>query len=170
MFHPQAGKFPILKGKAAEIRCVVPAIASVFESAMSASDTQHQQVHAGLKMAIQMEKILDDHADAFRLPPSVATEYGKCMNTLVRVQTALGNHYHSQGRALFHFTIKSHYAMHLADFAAFMNPRLAWCYSGEDLMNKIQTLAQAVMRGTSPSMVSAGLMRKYAYALGLYLV
>ena len=170
MFHPPPGKFPVLKGKAAEVRCVVPAIASVFESVMTATDLQHQQILTGLKMAIQMESILDDHADAFRLPRPVAAEYGKCMNTLVRVQTALGNHFHPQGRSLFHFTIKSHYAMHLADMAAFMNPRLAWCYSGEDLMNKIQTLAQAVMRGTSPSMVSAGLMRKYAYALGLYLV
>lgn len=167
MFHPQPGKFPALKGKAAETRHLAPVLASVFQSLMNVSDKQHRQVKLGLCAMARIEAILDDHADDYRLPASAAGEVEQCLCTLIQAQTALANHYHPKGQALFHFTVKSHYALHLGSLAHFVNPRMGWCYGGEDMMSRVQGLAQASLRGTRPYMVSATMMRKYAFALGL---
>ena len=168
MFHPpKLDQFPCLKGKAAEVRHFVPALGFVFRQLMKPDDKQHKQVKLGLQCAARMEAILDANATAYRLPPAVAQEYEHQVNSLVQLQAALGNFYHPQGRAMFHFTVKSHYAMHLGMTARYINPRVGWCYSGEDMMSKVVSLAQASMRGTRPHMVSVTLMRKYAYALGL---
>lgn len=168
MFRPpKLGDFPCLKGKAAEIRHFVPALGFVFDQLMHPANKQHKQVKLALQCAARMEAILDEHAAAYCLPLAAAQEYEKSINSLVQLQAALGAFFHPQGRALFHFTVKSHYAMHLGMMSRYINPRVGWCYSGEDMMSKVVSLAQASMRGTRQHMVSATLMRKYAFALGL---
>lgn len=167
MFHAAPGKFPFLKGKAAEVRNIVPALQHVFGAMMDASNREHQQVKLGLDMAVRAEEILDEHATEYCLPLGAQQEFAKSLTSLIQLQSALGHHFHGKGAFLFHFTIKSHYALHIALISRYINPRLGWCYAGEDMMNKVQSLARASLRGTRAHNVSATLMRKYAFALGL---
>ena len=83
--------------------------------------------------------------------------------------TAIGQHFQNQGLALSNFTIKFHYLLHLAHICEYINVRLAWCYSGEDLMHVVKTLVQSSHRGCRPSLVPAKVMRKYTFGLGLHL-
>lgn len=167
MFHPARGKFPLLKGKAAEVRHIVPALQSVFGALMDPSNREQQQAKLGLDMAAKVEGLLDDYAGAYCLPPAAQHEFSGALTSLIQLQGSLAQHFHNQGIYLFHFTIKSHYALHIADIARYINPRLGWCYSGEDMMSKVQGLARASLRGTQPQNVSSTLLRKYGFALGL---
>ena len=42
-----------------------------------------------------------------------------------------------------------------------MSPRLAWCYQGEDLMQKVKLLAQGSFRGTSSRILGNKILDKY---------
>eukprot|EP00969_Alexandrium_andersonii_P365303 15465925-Alexandrium_andersonii.AAC.1 len=64
-------------------------------------------------------------------------------------------------------TMKFHYVLHVGNIAAYCNPRLSWCYSGEDLMQKVKTLVAASNRGTAAHKVMGKVLQKYAFGLGL---
>lgn len=167
MFRVGPRKFPALKGKAAEIRGFAGVLKSVFEDLMDEGNKQHRQVRLALVQAVTMERILDENPDSYCLPAPAASLYHKSAFALVQLETALSNFYHPQGDMLFHFTIKSHYLCHLGIAAKHMNPRLAWCYSGEDLMMKIKSVVQASYSGTPAHALAPKVMQKYAFGLGL---
>ena len=66
---------------------------------------------------------------------------------------------------LFNFTIKSHYLAHIALSSRYINPRLAWCYAGEDFMQKVKTIVASTQRGTQCHLVSKKAMQKYCQGL-----
>lgn len=167
MFQGGGKNFPVLKGKAAEIRGVLPAVTFVFTHHMDRTNTQHKQVKLALEAACEMEALLDDHKDSYTLPPGAADTFAKAANSLVLLQTALGNYFHARGILLFNFTIKSHYLLHLGMLCSHINPRAAWCYSGEDLMAKVKGIVQASTRGANATRIPAKVMEKYVRALGL---
>ena len=64
--------FPYLKGKAAEVRNLVPVLCEVFKSLMDSTIKQHQQVALVVDMCSDMEAILDKFSDNFKLPADAA--------------------------------------------------------------------------------------------------
>lgn len=48
-----------------------------------------------------------------------------------------------------------------------MNPRMAWCYAGEDMMGKVKGIVQASHRGAKAYQIPPKVMSKYVRALGL---
>ena len=66
---------------------------------------------------------------------------------------------------LFNFTIKFHYLAHIAFYSRYFNPRLAWCYSGEDFMQKVKRIVAACAPATSAQLVPTKAMAKYASGL-----
>ena len=77
----------------------------------------------------------------------------------------LCHHFHNQGLFLFNFVPKNHYLFHLAELGQHMSPKLAWCYQGEDLMNKIKVLAQGSFRGTPSKKLGNKILAKYLVGL-----
>eukprot|EP00969_Alexandrium_andersonii_P211002 9318989-Alexandrium_andersonii.AAC.1 len=69
-------------------------------------------------------------------PPAASQQFQSVVFNFLALQTALGSFFHSQGVFLFHTTIKSHYLIHLGDCTAWINPRIAWNYAGEDFMQR----------------------------------
>lgn len=169
MFRPSSGKFPQLKGKAAEVRHLVAVMHTVFARYMDQTNRQHQQVNLCLELASRAENILDVCRDDWRLPEQAATEFRQCAFQFAQLQTSLAQFYHSRGEFLFHVTMKSHYFLHIAMSARAMNPRLGWCYSGEDLMAKVKGIVAASHFGANATMLSPKVLRKYGFGLGLAL-
>ena len=87
--------------------------------------------------------------------------------TYVRVFAALAKTYMERGQLLFDLTIKSHYMVHVMQQAQWLNPRLSWTFSGEDLMHTMKILAQSCVRGTKASKVAAKMLSKYRTTLEL---
>eukprot|EP00969_Alexandrium_andersonii_P362752 15460385-Alexandrium_andersonii.AAC.1 len=95
-----------------------------------------------------MEQLLDEHRDEFVLPPAKAREFVQAAFALDALVTGLGNFYHTRGIHLFNFTIKFHYMLHISLETAVINPRMGWCYSGEEMMFRAKKIVQASYRGT----------------------
>lgn len=167
MYAPNEKGFPSLKGKAGEIRHLAPALLACFQKHMNIEDEQHQSVELMLELAIKIEATLDEYADHFVFPKDVIREFQKSCFAFVALNSALGDHYHNTCKLYFHHTVKFHYILHIAQVAAYINPRLGWCYSGEDLMSKVKVLIQGSNKGTKPSLVTAKAMKKYIFALSL---
>ena len=65
----------------------------------------------------------------------------------MQLQQRLREHFADDDRPLLAVTGKSHLVVHSMISAAFMHPRLSWCYRGEDFMRVWQRLGQNSTRG-----------------------
>ena len=159
--------FPKLKGRASEVRSLGPALTRFWESQMDRGSAVHKQVHLALRASCALEDVLTLHKDDIRLPPTAAAEIKRAIHAFLTRLTALGAHFHNTGTKLFNITIKAHYLAHVAEISEWWNPRLGWCYAGEDYMNKVKKLAANCLRGTPAPLVSRKFLHKYA--LGMHI-
>ena len=109
MFVPSAEHFPVLKGRAAEIRNFGTPLLAAWEKYMSPRNQLHRQIRLALTASVELERILDRNTDRFVLPADEAVLFRKHCFDLAALLSALGHHYHSRGVFLFHFTVKTHY-------------------------------------------------------------
>lgn len=76
--------FPLLKGKAAELRHLLKPMLRVCEAFLDAGDRIHQQIVMALRKLIVLEDILTAHRDAYKLPADVASLFEKnCQDFLL---------------------------------------------------------------------------------------
>eukprot|EP00969_Alexandrium_andersonii_P201861 8919338-Alexandrium_andersonii.AAC.1 len=122
---------------------------------MDQNNPVHRQARLGLKFSVRLEEISKAHGHEVKWSQSVGAEFLKCIYNFLALLTSLGRHHHSKGLFYFHVTIKCHYLVHLGMFALHMSPRLAWCYMGEDFMQKVKQLCQSAHNGTTPRLVPA---------------
>lgn len=134
---------------------------------LDASNQIHKQIVFMMQAAHAMETVLHTNKDAYKLPEEDATKFKDAAYAFVALNSAVGLHFHNQNVVLFNFTIKMHYLLHLGHVAMYINPRMAWCYMGEDAMHKLRKLVQSSHSGTAPRLIPSKVMKKYALALGL---
>ena len=115
-------------------------------------------------MAVRVDKILDDNPDCFKLPASESAAFEKAVFGFVQHTAALGHYYHAQHKVLLNFTVKSHY---IGMISRWMNPRRAWCYGGEDMMQLVKKYCAGSMAGSDPAAVIVKVVNNYAQGLGL---
>ena len=142
-------KFPLLKGKAAEVKHLTNALLSVWTihsaraiEAMDAADPLRAQrviVYGQIRLLLRclsnMENILDKHDPVTypKLPPDACREFQQHGNNALKLITAIGTYYiETEPRNLFNTTVKTHYLKHIILRARIQNPRLGWCYMPED--------------------------------------
>lgn len=165
MFSKDDKGFPCLRGRAGEIRHLAPALRHAFVQFQQRGNRQHEVVVLMLDLAILIGRILDDHADAYTLPAKASKDLHKCLFAWAQLNTELGTFFHPRGALLFNHTIKTHYMLHIGLQAAYINPRLGWCYAGEDLMQRTKKLVQSCHRGTGPHLVTKKALLKYVTGL-----
>jgi len=120
-------------------------------------------------LVIRMEALLGRHEHLYRMPAAVGKDFKNCIRGFVQTCGALAHHFHPRHVVLFNFTIKCHYAIHLGLFAEVLNVRMAWCYAGEDLMQKVKGILKKCHYGTPMWHVPNKAMHKYAQGLGMAL-
>ncbi len=129
-----------------------------------------RQIRLGLKFATRLDTLLDEHKDEIALPSAAAQEFVQASYAFLGLLTALGHHFHPDGILLFHVTIKAHYIAHIAEMTRYISPRLTWCYTSKDFINKVKKLAQATHKGTPPALVVPKVMRQYCQGLSFNLL
>ena len=173
MFTPTAAatraRFPCLKGKAAEVKSLAKPLLSLWGRYMDHGSKQHRTVRILLTTSVKMEHMMETHKSYFRIPSDDAKIFKDTVYQYVAATSSLGSFYHPRSEWLFHFTIKCHYMLHIARSCHEINPRVGWCYQGEDMMNKTKTLVQSCARGTPTHTLISKLMKKYTIGLS-YLV
>ena len=140
--------FPKLKGRASEIKHLGLALAYAWEKIMDGSDPKHQSILLALQMSVKMDKLLDDHHEDIRLPDVVAADLCTAGFVFLDQFTCLANSYNTMGNMLFNLTVKCHMLAHICLRCNQMNPRRAWCFSGERMMLLMRRIVQSCTRGT----------------------
>ena len=157
--------YPKLRGKAAEVKSLGPALLSAWQQWQNPNLDVHKKIGIMLKLNVKMEAIIEEHKDAFSLPAEAAATFREAGFSMFQVQNSLAKHYLGDAEAkLFCITTKSHMVMHVIDFAEHINPRLVWCFTGEDMMQHQRPLAQASCPGNKgdSAMLKLAIKNKYA--------
>ena len=164
--------FPKLHTKAAETKGLVQPIAAVLK---------HFREEAQRQDAADMDLMLQVLECSFRIDEvvsgmedfKVTSSQGKQLEDLVMQLNAgtarLCQIFMARGLYLFNFVPKNHYLFHLAQLGRHMSPKLAWCYQGEDLMQKVKILAQGSFAGTPPRKLGNKILAKYSVGLACVL-
>ena len=112
-----------------------------------------------------MEDILRDHKHEFSLPAEAAASFRDAGFSMFQAQNHIAKHFLGDAEAkLFSITTKSHMVLHVIHFAEHINPKLVWCFAGEDLMQHQRRLAQASVKGNTPqnAMMTLAIKNKFA--------
>ena len=167
MVHPASKKIPQLKGKGATIKSLGPVLSVIFARKMDTESHIHVLILQGIKLSTRIDTILDDHQGFYRLPTRVAKTFQTACFDFCRTGAALVKHFHklTPPVALFNYTIKNHYVMHMGLVAQFINPSLGSCYQGEGLMQVIKQIIKASANGATPKLAANTAIKKYAFAL-----
>ena len=114
-----------------------------------------------------MEDMTDDCATMYKLPQNMADELERITFEFGRNVTLLRRYFEGLPGSprLFRFTAKLHLLCHISSMAKYINPRIYWCWSGEDYMRKMQKLVQSALHGTRNVDVVSKTLEKYCYAL-----
>ena len=159
--------FPKLSIKAAEAKSLLWPMACCMKEFQD-MDPSNKDVLDSIAELLKLSHLIDVFVDSITTF-KVGKKQGK---TLVKLAydlnvgtTKLCHFFHQQGLWLFNFLPKHHYLFHLAQRGTHMSPKLSWCYQGEDLMQKIKTLAQSSHRGTLPRNLGSKIVSKYLVAL-----
>jgi len=157
---------PKLKGRAHEVKSLIPALAHVWETRMTPGLVEHAAILQGLQHSAEMDVILDTFVDWDSLPADAARDFSEASWGYARCQQAVSDHYNrTLGLYIFDVTIKTHYMLHQALQAKWFNPRKIWNYAGEDFMHKSKVLLESCVKGNSAPQSQNKFGDKYRYAL-----
>ena len=155
--------FPKLHAKAAESKALLKPVADALLHFSDQDPTKRDLLNSMvfvLELSHSMD-VLIDGVKGFKCTLAQANRLGDLVQQMNVAITMLCHTFHSQGMFYFNFVPKNHYLYHLAELGQHMSPKLAWCFQGEDLMNKIKTLAQGSCRGTPPRKLGNKILGKY---------
>ena len=154
-----------LRGKAAQMRSLIPVLINVFSTHMDVNNDQHRDVLTGLVCSARIDQLLEDHKDKPRSPPVARKDFREMCFQFVSAQAALVAFYHPD-IPLHNIATKTHYLMHLGMISDWMNPSQGACWRGEDMMRVSRRLLASSAHGSKPEQIQRSAMDKYCRALG----
>ena len=152
--------FPRLSAKAMETKCLVPVVRDLLQRWIQ--DPIVAWMHRLLLLSSEMDTIVFGNK-AFLLGPNEGQTLCKMIFEYNVVLTALARNLHKRAMAYMNYTPKNHYLCHIGLHASKsgINPRLAWCFQGEDFMAVVKSLCVASGRGVASSMLINKVVAKY---------
>ena len=159
--------FPKLKGRAAEISVLTCALNSIFPRYIVRGNKLHRAVKIALNNSSTLEQILMDNKQEDALPLGVDHTFKTAIFDMLAAYKICAAEAIAcvPPRRLFNITVKSHYLCHIALTCQWLNPRLGWCYGGEDLMHRLKILAASCCRARSIYKVFEKMNEKYLWGL-----
>ena len=144
MFNSGPGGYPVLKGKAMEVRGLAPALSALWRTGMHTGDIFHVASAEALTACCRMDSILTAHRDCFKLLELVGQEFTDSTSQYLQQQLIVHNY---EGRRVFNITFTHHALVHCGIRAQQMSPRFGWCYCGEDWMTWVRKIGAPCTRG-----------------------
>ena len=163
MYDAGNDDFPLLKGRAQQIKTLGLALLHAFEELMDRDNQVHRWIRLGLRHSIAMDDILDGSQGSFKFSQADAAAFVDHTYNFLALLTALRTHYGPQ--PLFHITIKAHYLIHIAIMSKYINPRLGWCYTGEDFVGRLRKVIAICLRGTPPRYAVSKTIIRYCHGM-----
>ena len=111
---------------------------------MTDGDIFHIPICEALNASCRMDSILSTYKGCIKLPTDMGIEF--TMQTFQYLQQTMILHNHG-GDKLFNVTYKHHCMAHCCIRGQTINPRLSWCYMGEDHMKQVRKICSPCTRG-----------------------
>ena len=149
MFVKKTG-FPKLKGRASDIRGLDKALLSCWQQFMIPENMQHKQVEAFLKLLLEVNDTLNDFSPKYgfwKVPQEHWQNLKQKACAMAQLHVQLSEHYQELGVSLFNITSKTHFTLHSIFLAKDLHPSLTWCFKGESMMKKMQTVFKSCLAG-----------------------
>ena len=163
---------PKLKSKSSESRHLGKPLLEIWQKRMDARNVQHVQIRLALESSVAIEAVLDHHSTEIRLPSAAYEEYKKHCFRFLQCFNALARYYSMElapPRLLFDITFKAHACGHGALMYKWLNPRLGWCYAGEDFMQTCRRLMGACVRGNAAMSATVKFVDHYRFGMHMEL-
>ena len=164
MIKAPSSKTPELRGKAAQIRTLVPVMVKIWSDRMDTENPQHRDVLAGLMHSAEIDIVLAENRRSPSLPVEAQVRLRKACFGFATSQAALVTHYHPE-TPLHNITSKTHSLIHIGMCGAYINPALGACWQGEDMMRVVRSLVQSSSCGSGPMKAGRTAMERYLAAL-----
>ena len=165
-------RMPKLSGRAAEVRYLNFPLREIWRELMDRRNMQHVQIECLLNLSCQMEDLLNHYDSSVRFPAVKANEFLQtCMKYLI-CYNALGYFYSEVAQPrqmLFDMVPKCHMLAHCGLKALEINPRLCWCYAGEDFMHTCKRVTSRCVVGNKGAQATKKFCQMYRMGLHLML-
>ena len=166
MFTRKTG-YAKLRGKAGEIKGLIRPMLGLFEKFMDRNNEMHKKIKLILDLHVKIECLIDTYRKHLSMPKPAADNFVKYILGVAQLQNQVAAHFWGQGIKIFSVTAKTHSCVHAALLAHTLNPAMVWCFSGEDMMRKIQKLAESCVRGNSWHGTTIKMVAHYRLAMHL---
>lgn len=162
------GKYPKLRGKASEIRHFGKALLTLWNAYSNPNLLLHKRISLMLKHNVHLEELITEHKEDFCLPPGPAEDFEETTNGMLLLLSQIADHFVGEGMKLFDITSKCHMLQELSILSKCMNPKVTWCFLGEDQMQRMQMVAKMATRGNKIDKQTHKLARHYRLGLHLH--
>ena len=162
MFKADLSGFPTLKGRGGELRDFGPVLREVWRHGMQSGVAWQQTVLDTLEASCTIDELLHIHRDEFAFEGSTYESFFTATSTYCQSMQSL---YRQGGRQVFNCTIKLHAVWHIGYNSKWENPRLSWCWMGEDFMNVCRTLLFSGSKGVKLDKVHHKALMKLTRAM-----
>jgi hypothetical protein len=171
-----SAKLPFLKGAGGQIKNLMRAMAIAFREitnepryrnaplGVDPTNRLHETILFMIGESLKINVLLEKHSSAYRMEAPDCDHFRVACFQYCKAVTACCRLCHPRA-ALFHFTLKSHYLLHLGVVASYICPCLGDCSEGEDLMKVAKRLIASSSRGNSFLGCTKTAMAKYCHAL-----
>ena len=166
--------YPLMGGKGAENRHLIPILATIFESHMRPAIAYERIIHRLLR-AMEQFYLLIDHRNAdgslpVALPFDIVTQVKSVGDEILTFYSFLAEHAVADGKLLWNKVSKHHTLWHICDECGLLSPRFGWAYSNEDFMGKCSKIGFSCRHHGPPAYRSKFILSKYTTGMTLRLL
>ena len=161
-------KYASLDCKGAEARHLLPALIPVIQAAFA--ETMEGCEDHMLRACTSLEKLVKLWDEMSWFP--TAAEYEQTLHlagAFLRSYEWLNIWSLGKDRKSFNIVAKHHSFVHLTQNSRFLNPKLHWCFKGEDFVGQMSRLTHSVSMGVSATRLSNKVAPKYRILVHLFL-
>ena len=152
--------YPRLKGKGAEIKCLVGPLLHVYSGHTRHGNRIDTLVVAALRNQYDLQRTLSDNAYEPFLPEADALLVMERVEDFLRDYSLLANAADEGGLLLFNVVPKHHWLWHFGYKAWFLNPRKGNCCLDEDYVGVVKDIVQSCTHGTPVQKTPCSVMEK----------
>ena len=109
-----AASLPKLKGTGQQCKGIARVMGEVFRKLCDLDDDRHRLILEAIEYVRKTNHIYTRHRYANRIPPDDREELVAKTFKFCQITSKLIKYYHERGMFVFHYTIKSHYSLHIA--------------------------------------------------------
>ena len=159
------GSYPRLKGRAAEIKWLVPVLQVIWRRHRRPGHDVDGLVGSLLDNQVRFQNLLDEDATDFQMEPGRARELCEVTDLVVGTYCRLAAAADRDGKLLWSVVPKHHMLWHFARKAKWLHPRRGACYQDEDFMGTVKALVEGCTRAIPLHKVASTVLTKYRWGM-----